>query len=88
MATTTVEFASTSGFHARPAAVFVKAATASGNKVTVANAEGNSANGASLLSVMSLGIKHGQTVTLTVTGDNEGRTLDHLVDILSTNHDA
>lgn len=88
MATTTVEFASTSGFHARPAAVFVKAVVASKNRVTVANAEGQFANGASLVSVMSLGIQHGQPVTLTVTGDNEDRTLGELVDILSINYDA
>lgn len=88
MATTTLEFGSTSGLHARPASLFAQAADASGTEVTVATAEGSEADGASLLAMMSLGVKHGDQLTLTVTGQNEDDVLAELAAVLATNHDA
>lgn len=59
------------GIHARPAGVLVKAAKALDSTVTIAKADGKSANATRLMAVMGLAVKAGQTVTVTVEGGNE-----------------
>lgn len=59
------------GIHARPAGVLVKAAKALDSTVTIAKADGKSANATRLMAVMGLAVKPGQTVTVTVEGGNE-----------------
>ena len=46
------------GIHARPAAMFAQAVTASGQTVTIAKEGGNAVPAGSILSIMGLGIKH------------------------------
>ena len=58
------------GIHARPAGLLVKAAKALDSTITVENA-GKSAAATKLMAVMSLGIKQGDTVTVTVEGGDE-----------------
>lgn len=87
MAERTLAVASANGLHARPAALFVKTVTDSGQTVTLTKGE-RSINAASILGVVSLGIEHGDHVTLAVDGDNADATLDELVAFLSTDHDA
>jgi phosphocarrier protein HPr len=48
------------GLHARPASIFVRAATASGIPVTIAKADGNPVNAASMLAVLGLGAQGGE----------------------------
>lgn len=67
------------GIHARPAAEFAQAATASGCAVTIAKQGGNAVNAGSILSVMGLGIKQGDTIEITVDGDNAEAVADNLV---------
>ena len=74
--------------HARPAKLFTQAAAASGASVRIAKAGGKAVNAASILGVISLGIDHGDDVTLSVDGDNADAVLDELVDLLVTDHDA
>ena len=45
------------GIHARPAAMFAQAVTASGQTVTIAKEGGNAVPAGSILSIMGLGIK-------------------------------
>lgn len=59
------------GIHARPAGLLVKAVKALGSAVTIAKADGKSAGGGKLMALMGLGIKQGDTVTVTVEGANE-----------------
>ena len=60
------------GVHARPAGLLVKAAKALDSTITLENAAGKSAVATKLMAVMGLGIKKGDTVTVTVEcGDEE-----------------
>ena len=59
------------GIHARPAGLLAKAAKALGSTVTIAKADGKSAAATKLMALMGLGIKQGDTVTVTVEGGNE-----------------
>ena len=59
------------GVHARPAGLLVKAAKALDSTITLENAAGKSAVATKLMAVMGLGIKKGDTVTVTVEGGDE-----------------
>ncbi|MFC7329461.1 HPr family phosphocarrier protein [Marinactinospora rubrisoli] len=76
------------GLHARPAALFVQAATATGLPVTIAKEGGNPVDARSLLTVMSLGAVNGDKVVLTAEGENAQAKLDELATLLETDLDA
>ena len=59
------------GIHARPAGLLVKAAKALDSTVTIEKEGGKSAAATKLMAVMSLGIKQGDTVRVTVEGGDE-----------------
>ena len=60
------------GIHARPAGLLAKAAKALDSTVTVAKADGSkSAAATKLMALMGMGIKTGETITVTVEGGNE-----------------
>ena len=59
------------GIHARPAGLLAKAAKALDSTVTIAKTDGKSAVATKLMALMGLGIKQGDTVTVTVEGSNE-----------------
>ncbi len=59
------------GVHARPAGMLAKAAKALDSTVTIAKADGKSAAATKLMALMGMGIKNGETVTVTVEGGNE-----------------
>lgn len=63
------------GVHARPAGLLVKAAKALNSTVTVAKADGKSADATRLMTLMGLGIKCGDIVTVTVEGGDEDASL-------------
>jgi len=79
--------ASKVGLHARPAAVFARAAAESGMPVTLTSSSGTTVNAASILALLSLGVDHGHEVTVSAEGDGADATLDRLVAILSTPDD-
>lgn len=87
MADRSVTIASSNGLHARPASLFVQAVTNSGLPVELAKGD-KKINAASILGVISLGIQHGDEVTLSTTGDNAESVLDDLSAFLGTDHDA
>jgi len=83
----TVTIASAHGLHARPASLFVQAVTASGLPVQLTKGD-KTLNAASILGVISLGINHGDEITLAAEGENADAVLDSLVEILTTDLDA
>jgi phosphocarrier protein HPr len=87
MAERIIAVASAHGLHARPAALFVKSVTDSGLTVELQKGE-RTVNGASILGVVSLGIEHGDEVTLRVDGDGAVAVLDLLTVFLEKDHDA
>lgn len=58
------------GIHARPAGMLNKCAKELASKITMTK-DGKSADVTRLMAVMSLGVKQGQKVTLTVEGETE-----------------
>ncbi len=87
MAERTVTVASSVGLHARPASLFAGAAAKVGIPVTLTSAGGKSVNAASILGVLSLGIGHGETVTLSADGEGADEALDTLAEVLGTDLD-
>lgn len=60
------------GLHARPAGVLAKFAKTLDSVVTITKADGSkSAEAKKLMAVMSLGVKTGETITVTIEGGNE-----------------
>jgi phosphocarrier protein HPr len=80
--------ASTVGLHARPAAVFVKAAGEQPAKVRIRKGDGEPVDAASILSIMTLGVEHGDEVVLSAEGDGADASLDALVTLLERDLDA
>lgn len=63
------------GIHARPAGLLTKAAKGLDSTITVIKADGKSAVTTKLMALMALGIKTGETVTVTVEGGSEDANL-------------
>jgi phosphotransferase system HPr (HPr) family protein len=86
MAEATVELRNPSGLHARPAAVFVKAAMGFKSDVRITNLTrdaGKTATAKSMLGVLGLGVSKGHEIRITAEGedaDEAVRTLRDLVD--------
>lgn len=59
------------GVHARPAGMLAKAAKALDSTVTVVKSDGKSAAATKLMALMGMGIKTGETITVTVEGGDE-----------------
>jgi phosphocarrier protein len=91
MTVRTATIASRVGLHARPAAIFADAVGRQGLEVTIAR-QGDPADeamdAASILSLMGLGITHGEAVILRAEGPGADKALEDLVRILETDHDA
>lgn len=88
MAQRTVTVGSESGLHARPAALFVRAATAAPAKVTIRVGDGRAVDARSMLSVLSLAVRKGTEVTLEASGDGAEQAVSTLADLLERNLDA
>jgi phosphocarrier protein HPr len=85
MMDTTVErivtLGSRSGLHARPAALFVQQARTYQSQITLRKGE-QSADGKSILSILTLGAEQGDQVTLQINGNDAGTALDTLTRLL------
>lgn len=88
MAERQATIASSSGLHARPAKLFVKAVQEKPVDVTISVGDGPALNAGSILSLMGLGATHGTVVTLRAEGDGAEQALDELVTLLETDLDA
>ena len=78
-----VAVAAPEGLHARPAALFVRAAVDTGVAVTVGRPDGPSVNARSILAVLSLDVRHGDEVILRADGPDADATLDRLAALLA-----
>lgn len=88
MPSRTTTIASSVGLHARPAALFVEKANASGLDVQVGRPGEDPVDATSILGVMALGAKHGEEVELTADGEGADAVLDELVILLETDLDS
>ncbi|MGW3950592.1 HPr family phosphocarrier protein [Streptomyces sp. NPDC004752] len=73
----------TEGLHARPAAIFVQAATTAGVPVTIAKAGGVPVNAASVLAVLSLGARGGEEIVLASDAEGADAALDRLARLVA-----
>ncbi len=76
------------GLHARPASLLVQAVVASGHAVTITSERGDVADGASILSVLTLGAMFGESVDITVNGDEADRVAGELAALIASDLDA
>ncbi|HET6633632.1 MAG TPA: HPr family phosphocarrier protein [Streptomyces sp.] len=84
----TVVIGSRTGLHARPASLFVQAATRLPVKVTVARDGQPPVDARSLLSVLALGAKHGESVVLAAEGDGADAAVEELATLVARDLDA
>lgn len=84
----TVIVGSTVGLHARPAALFVQAAAKAPVPVLIAKPGGQPVDARSILSVIGLDARGGDTVVLSAEGAGAGAALDELAAIVAANHDT
>jgi phosphocarrier protein len=73
-----------SGLHARPAALFVQAATQFGSDITVTHGE-REANAKSILNVLTLGVNQGASITLQAEGEDADQALEALKALIEDN---
>lgn len=71
------------GLHARPAAEFVRIAGTPGHSVMIAKGDGPRVRGDSILSLLSLGVKQGERLTIEVTGAEEDSLIQSLITVVS-----
>ncbi len=83
----TIAFGSKVGLHARPAAALAKAAGESGHAITLTTAEGKKGNAASVLTLLTLGVKGGDEVTINVSGDDADRVADDFAALIGSELD-
>ncbi len=84
----TVTVGSASGLHARPAKLFVEAATKQPVEVRISVAGRPPASARSLLSVLALGVERGTEVTIEADGAEADQALDALAVLLARDLDS
>ncbi|MFC9626263.1 HPr family phosphocarrier protein [Streptomyces sp. NPDC056930] len=84
----TVAVGSRSGLHARPASVFVQAATRQPVRVTIGRDGQSAVDARSLLSVLALAARHGDSVVLAAEGDGAEAAVEELAALLARDLDA
>lgn len=87
MAERTVTIASTSGLHARPAAIFAQAATEQPAEVMIEKAGSDPVLAKSILMLLTLGADHGDEVVLRAEGDGAEESVAALAALLERNLD-
>ncbi|MGW9250706.1 HPr family phosphocarrier protein [Streptomyces albidoflavus] len=83
-----VVIGSSSGLHARPASLFVQAAARQPVAVTVGRPGERAVDARSMLSVLALGAKHGETLVLAAEGEGADAALAELTALVAADHDA
>jgi phosphotransferase system HPr (HPr) family protein len=79
----TITIKSAEGLHARPAAEFVRIAGTADHTVMICKSNGNKVRGDSILSLLSLGMKQGEKLTIEVTGPEEVSLIQSLIAVVS-----
>src|SRR5699024_6891335 len=83
----TVKVASSSGLHARPAAIFSQAASEQPVPVTIETESAAPVKASSILLLLTQDVGHGDEVTLRAEGESAERSLDQLAALLERNLD-
>ena len=83
----TVRVASSSGLHARPAAIFSQAASEQPVPVTIETADAAPVKASSILLLLTLNVGHDDEVTLRAEGEGAEESLDLLAALLESNLD-
>ncbi len=73
------------GIHARPAGNLVKLIKSFMSTVTIEKEGKEPINGTALMKLMSLGVKHGDTVRFTVEGDDEDAAVKGIEEFMKEN---
>ena len=84
MAEITLVVNHSSGLHARPAALFVKAAKQFSSTLSVTH-DGKEANARSILAILTLGVNQGSEITIHAEGDDADKALSALKNLIDTN---
>lgn len=84
----TVRVASSSGLHARPAAIFSQAASEQPAAVTIETAEAGPVRASSILLLLTLDVGHGDEVTLRAEGEGAEESVAALAALLEKDLDA
>ena len=71
------------GIHARPAGMLAKLAKEFKSEITIKR-EGKTVNAAKLMMLMGLGVKCGDIITVTVSGEDEKEAAEAIEDFLKT----
>ncbi|MGH2382314.1 MAG: HPr family phosphocarrier protein [Candidatus Limnocylindria bacterium] len=75
------------GLHARPAALFVKAVAEQPVKITIRKGDGAPVDARSILRVLALGAKNGDSVVLEADGDGAAEALEAVASVVAEDHD-
>ena len=73
-----------SGIHARPAGLLVKEASSFGSDIKILCGD-KTADAKKIFSVMSLGIKQNDIITVRIDGDDEAKAMPHLESFFKNN---
>lgn len=87
MAQRAVVVGSRVGLHARPASLFVKAAAAQAMPITIRMGDKPAVDARSILRVLALGAKNGDTVILEAEGDGAESALEAVATVVAEDHD-
>lgn len=79
----TVTIKTLEGLHARPASEFARIASTAGYSVLISKSNGPKVRGDSILSLLSLGVKQGEKLTIEVTGPDEVSLIQSLITVVS-----
>jgi len=83
----TVTLTNETGMHARPAGIFVKAASQFQSDIKI-EAAGQVANGKSIMNLLGLGLEKGMNFTIQVDGADEDEALSTLVTLIQKQFEA
>lgn len=72
------------GMHARPAALLARTSGRYRSKITLTKGD-KTADAKGIFAVMTLGVKHGDTLTVTVEGEDEEEAVRALREFFATN---
>lgn len=86
MVTETVTIKTPTGLHARPASEFARIAAAAGHTVLISKRDSPKVRGDSILSLLSLGVKHGEKLTIEVSGPEEVSLIQSLIAVVSASN--
>ncbi len=77
------EVVNNSGLHARPASIFVSAATKYSSKIMIEK-DGKKVNGKSIMGLLTLAIGKGSVIAIEAEGDDEEKAVNELAELIKS----